>query len=128
MLRQIEINDTLPDRIESAIKLLKELIAACDFKEGDSLPCLSNDLNCDGEVHDIVDSMVPIYTKEIDEMWFLHRPELEAAYDNAGAGDNPWENYGMAAVYYLIYEKLNDWYQNHGQEYFDSLIKKRNAQ
>jgi hypothetical protein len=117
----VEINDTLPDRVESAVDELKELLK--DYvKENncESLPDLS-DIDYDGRVHELVDGCVPVYTKEIDDIWYLHKNKLVGAYEDAGIGDNPLENDGMSAIYCYIDNEVREWYQDNAQEFFDDI-------
>lgn len=120
MKRQVEIEDSLKARCDSAIEDVKQ--ALLDYlKENpdtDSLPCLNNDLDYSGTIHEIVDGSVPIYTKEIEDTWYLYASELEEAYENAGVGDNPRENNGMAAIYYYIHDAVNTWYSDNAEEVF----------
>lgn len=120
MKRNIEIEDTLQDRTECAIDEVKqELLNYLDENKPDSLPCLSNDLDYSGTIHEIVDGSVPIYTKEIEDTWYLHASELESAYEDAGVGDNPRENNGMAAIYFYISQAVHNWYHDNAQEIFE---------
>lgn len=121
--RTIEIDDVLPDCVQSAIedveRELREYLA--ENPDCDEPPCLSNDLDYSGAIHEIVDSAVPVYDGQIEAAWFLHGRKLEEAYENAGAGDNPRENNGMAAIYYYIYEKVAGWYCHNAARIFDEL-------
>lgn len=120
MKRTIEIEDSLQDRVDSAIEDVKqELLSYLSENKPDSLPCLNNDLDYSGAIHEIVDGSVPIYTKEIEDTWYLYSSELEEAYENAGVGDNPRENNGMAAIYFYIQEKVGEWYSDNAQDIFD---------
>jgi len=120
--RTIEVDDVLPDRVESALEEVNDLLR--DYikdNKPDVVPCLSNDLDYDGSVHQIVDGAVPIYTGEIEAAWFLHGRDLEEAYENAGVGENPRENDGMAAIYFYIYEKVAEWYAENAERIFEEL-------
>lgn len=121
--RTVEIEDVLPDRVAEAIegveRELREYLA--ENPDCDDTPCLSNDLDYSGAIHEIVDGAVPIYTKDIEAAWFLHGRELEEAYDNAGVGDNPRDANGMAAIYYYIYEKVAEWYSENAEEIFEEV-------
>ena len=115
--RQIEVNDVLPECVDSAIEDVKE--ALLDYiKENtpDKCPCLWNDLDYSGAIHEIIDGAVPIYTADIEAAWFLHGRDLEDAYENAGVGSNPRENHGMAAVYLYISEEVGEWYAENAEE------------
>ena len=125
MKRNYEIDDTLNECADSAIEEVKEyLLEYLDENKPYSLPCISNDLDYSGRVHEIVDGSVPIYTKEIEDAWYLHASELEQAYENAGVGDNPRENDGMAAIYCFISDKVHEWYQSEAEEVFDEWKEK----
>ena len=121
MKRTIEIDDTLESRVESAIEDVKSELENYlnNNPDTDSLPCLNNDLDYNGSIHQIVDSSVPVYTHEIKTAWYLHGSELEQAYENAGVGENPMENDGMAAIYYYIMEQVQEWYSNEAEEIFE---------
>lgn len=126
--RTIEIEDTLQERVDSAIEDVKnELLRYCEDNEPDKLPDLGNDLDYSGAIHEIVDGSVPIYTKEINDTWYLHGNELEEAYENAGVGDNPKENNGLAAIYFYIHEQVNEWYSDHAEDIFEEWQEKNRA-
>ncbi len=106
----IEINNLLPDAVAQAITELKELIR--DWYVANPTTsglCLSNDIDYEGRFAEMIDSNVPIYTYDIKCAWFLHDTELEDAYDNAGLGENPRENNGMAAIHCYIKQECDAW-------------------
>ena len=105
----IDIEDTLQGRVDNAIEEVENELRSYlkDNPEVDSVPCLNNDLDYSGAIHEIVDSAVPIYTKEIKDTWYLHDDKLTEAYENAGVGDNPKENDGMSAIYFYIQQEVN---------------------
>lgn len=129
MKRTIEIDDTLQDRVDSAIDDVKaELISYLnDNPDTDGVPDLGNDLDYSGAIHEIVDGSVPIYTREIKTAWFLHGSDLEQAYENAGVGDNPMENDGTAAIYFYIHEQVSAWYNDNAEDVFDSWKAEQEA-
>lgn len=126
MKRTIEIDDTLDDCVETAIESVKGELENYlnENPDTDNLPCLRNDLDYSGAIHEIVDGSLPIYTHEIDSTWFLHKNELEGAYEDAGVGDNPLENNGMATIYYYIDQKVSEWYNDNAQDIFDDWYEK----
>lgn len=125
MKRQIEIDDTLQERVESAIENVKqELLNYLEENTPGKLPDLVNDLDHSGAIHEIVDGSVPIYTKEIEDTWYLYASELEEAYENAGCGENPRESNGAAAIYFYIQEKVGEWYQNEAKDIFEGWTDK----
>lgn len=128
MKKNIEIEDSLNERTEGAIEEAKEvLLSYLQENDCDSLPCLNNDLDYSGAIHEIVDSSVPIYTSEIEDTWFLHSSRLNEAYENAGVGENPRENNGMAAIYCYIMEQVQNWYSDNAQDIFDEYLEKKEA-
>jgi len=123
MKRSIEVEDTLEERVESAIEDVKTLLEEWleENPDADEPPCLHNDLDYSGSVHEIIDGSVPIYTYEIETAWFLYSNELEQAYEDAGVGDNPRENDGMAAIYFYIEQRVCQWYESIRDEIQDKI-------
>lgn len=120
----IEIEDNLDEIVESAIDSVKtELL---DYLEAnpdqDELPCLNNDLDYSGSIHEIIDGAVPVYTYNQKCLYFLYESELDEAFDNAGIStrDEAKDNYIGMALYCYISDKVNEWYQDEAQEIFDT--------
>ena len=127
MKRTVEIEDTLQERVDSAIEDTKELLLQYlkDNPGTDELPCLYNDLDYNGGFHEIVDGSVPIYTSEIDDTWYMHASRLEEAYENAGVGENPRDTDGMAAIYYYIHQEVCEWYNDNAEDVFDEWAESK---
>ena len=120
MKRNIEIDDTLQENVDNAIsEVREELERYLEENKPDSLPDLG-DLDYSGAIHEIVDGCVPIYTKEIEDTWYLYANELEKAYEDAGVGENPRENNGMAAIYYYIEQQVYLWYASEAEDIFEA--------
>ena len=132
MKRTVELNDTLRDRVDSAIADVKTelenyLKENPDTKE---TPDLSNDLDYSGAIHEIIDSSVPIYTHEIKTAMFLYGTEIEQAFDDAGLGsrDGKWPmGWEAAAIYCYIQEQVNEWYQDNAEDIFEAWKEARDA-
>lgn len=123
----VEINDVLPDCVESCIEQFKDLILNyLESEQPDTCPEFS-DLDYHGSVHEIVDGCVPIYTKQIDDIWYLHKEDLIHAYENAGVGDNPLENNGMAAIYYYLHNELCGYFDHNVEEIFKDWLEKKDG-
>jgi len=119
--RKMDIEDSLQERIDSAIEEVKEYLLEYlnENPDTEETPCINNDLDYSGSIHEIVDSSIPIYTSEIKDTWYLHSEELEESYENAGVGSNPRENDGMAAIYFYIMEQVQEWYQSNADDVFE---------
>lgn len=109
--RTVEIEDNLDEIIKGVKDDIKTLIE--DYiKENEAKPDWS-DLDYDGSIHEIIDCAVPIYTYEINDLFYLYGNEFEEAFDNAGIGtkdDEGWPNgWKAAAIYcYIEQELMND--------------------
>ena len=129
MKRMVEIEDVLDSCVESAIESVKDLLEEyIKENDSDSLPCLNNDLDYSGSVHEIIDGCVPVYTSTIDDTWYLYKNDLIEAYENAGIGSNPMENNGMSAIYCYIQQKVGEWYNDKAEEIFDEIVKNRKVE
>lgn len=135
MKRQIEIDDTLDDCVSEAIDEVKnELLSYLEQNpDTDSLPCLNNDLDYSGAIHEIIDGSVPIYTKEINDIFYLRGSEVEDAFDNAGIGEKRDGQDGFpcgwkaAAIYCYIQEKVAEWYNDNAEEIFNEWKEKKDS-
>ncbi len=110
--RTIEIEDNLDEIIKSVqddIRTLAEEYIA----ENNEKPDLS-DLDYSGDVHDIIDGAVPVYTNEIDNLWYLYGDQFEDAFDSAGFDDKNDEAWPLgwkaAAIYCYIEQEITDWF------------------
>lgn len=121
--RTITIEDNLEDIINSAIDEVKELIDAKVIKlweddPEDNWDFCWNILNYDGSVSEIVDHSIPVYTKEIDDLWHLYKDEFIQAYEDAGLGEgSPMDNNGMTGIYFYIEQKVVEWLNDEGYQY-----------
>lgn len=129
MKRLIEIDDVLPDRLYCLIHDFKCLVSEYFSDNGDEEKPEWSDLDYSGSVHELVDLSVPIYTKQIDDIWYLYKNELESVYENAGIGGSPLENDGMTAIYLYLEQELSEWWHGEdGDNFWDNLVKTKGSQ
>lgn len=132
MKRTIEIDDELQERVDNAITDVKgELLRYLEENpDTDELPCINNDLDYSGAIHEIVDGSVPVYTSDINDIFYLHGDDVESAFDDAGIGDKKdgegWPNgWKAAAIYCYIEQAVQEWYNGDAQEIFDDWLESK---
>jgi hypothetical protein len=131
----IEIEDNLKEileRLYSSTQEILEMYVKKNFsqlKEGNNIktPDIDGDLDYDGSIHQIVDQNVPVYNKELKDLWYLHDQKFETAYENAGVGDWSEENWMGAGIYFYLYQELRDWYENNSHDLTQKLYQKIRA-
>lgn len=120
--RNVEIEDNLDQIIENTRDELKEKVIEW-IKENNEKPDLYNDIDYDGTFHEIVDSAVPIYTGEINDLFYLYGNDFEEAFDNAGIGEKDDKGWPMgwraAAIYCYIEQEVNEWYEQEKDTIFE---------
>ena len=122
MKRTIEINDTLKEHLNDCYAEIKEYAVSYIKENTCEEPPDWDDLDYSGRLHEIIDSNVPIYTYEIEGLWYLYSDLFEYAYENAGVGDNPKENNGMTAIYFYLWDKSYEWYDENKDEIHDKTV------
>lgn len=116
MKKTIEIDDTLKERLDDAIEEINTiLLNHLEANAPKETPLLYKDLDNNDYVHGVVDGWVPINNWEVKDTWYLYEDELKEAYENAGRGNDPRENYGMTAIYCYINEGIRKWYEKNAE-------------
>lgn len=109
--RTVEIDDDLDERIENVIDEVKYKLV--DEAEGEPDAYSSFDdflqrgLEYDGTLHELVDSAVPIYTSDINGLFYLYGSEFEQAYEDAGCYDERPDNYEAVCIYFYIEQEVH---------------------
>lgn len=125
MKRTIEIDDTLQDCVDSAIESVEQELRSYleQNPDTDETPCISNDLDYSGAIHEIIDGSMPVYAKEIEDIFYLHGSDVEQAFDDAGIGtkdDKGWPNgWKAAAIYCYIEQQVHEWYHKRAGDIFE---------
>lgn len=117
-LHPVVMEDTLDRRVENAKEELRDYLQKEKEERTASLPEGKKLEKADFEdmsnkayevIGEIADSNTPVYTQEIDQLWYLFGEELREAYENVGANNNPFSNNGMSAICYYIEQKLSEY-------------------
>jgi len=129
MTTTVQLTNRLPEIIESTwddvVELLKTYFIEHD--SSDDFPCLHNDLDYSGAVHELIDSAVPIYNAELSELAYFHHDAAMAALvqqfgSDAATGD--WPSGPLAAgLYCLIEEGINEKWHEEAGDLWDSWME-----
>lgn len=123
----VQLTDRLPELIDSAWEQIVDLLRDYFVDNGGDLPCRHNDLDYNGGVAEIIDSTVPIYCSELNELaYFHHDAAIAALVDTFGSADGDWPSGTFAAgLYQLIDNGINErWHESAEdlwQEWLDEL-------
>jgi hypothetical protein len=106
----VQLTDRLPELIDSAWQDVTDLLRDYFVDNGGDLPCMHNDLDYNGAVSEIIDSTVPIYTSELNELaYFHHDTAIAKLVETFGSADGDWPSGVFAAgLYGLIEEGINE--------------------
>jgi len=105
-----QLTDRLPEIIDSTWDEVVELLKEYFVIHGGDLPCLHNDLDYDGGISNLIDSAVPIYHYQLNELaYFHHNDAIAALAEQFGSADGDWPSGTFAAgVYQLIDNGINE--------------------
>ena len=86
-------------------------------------------LEYDGTLHEIIDGSVPVYTHQLEALFFVHKWDLMEAFDNAGICTvdevlkNP-DSYTLGlegvAIYCYIEQEVNAWIEEDLEDWFSA--------
>ena len=122
-----QLTDRLDEIIDSTWSDVTELLKEYFVANGGDLPCLSNDLDYDGGVADLIDYAVPIYSAQLKELaYFHHNAALSALVEQFGSADGDWPSGTFAAGLYCLIEqgvtqKWGEEAEDLWQEWLDEL-------
>lgn len=126
MKRNVEIDDTLNERVADAVSEVRE-----DFvnylSENVGMVEFDEYYQAQGaeKANEAADSNTPIYFSEIDGLYYLYGNELEEAYKNAGIGNGKEDNYRQVTLYCYISEKCHEYLNTlqkwHEDEYLEEV-------
>lgn len=110
MKRNVEMNDTLDERIADVKEEVKEKFEEIvkenpDFSSEDIYQEIVDSIT------GICDSNTPIHNKEIDDLYYLYGNELEEAYDNAGCYTEHPNNYRQVCIYFYLEEQAHEYFR-----------------
>ncbi|NCW69600.1 MAG: hypothetical protein EBV86_13745 [Marivivens sp.] len=121
----MQLTDRLPEIIESAWQDVTDLLREYFVENGGDLPCLHNDLDYNGSVSEIIDSAVPIYTNQLNELaYFHHDAAIAKLVDTFGSADGDWPSGPFAAgLYSLIEEGINERWHADAEDLWDEFTE-----
>jgi len=131
MKLKIEIEDNLNELVLGAIQEVKEWFSyEIENKNIEKVDYTSTDelidaINYNGDLHQIIDGSVPVYTHELDTLYYLHKHKLNEAFENMGIGErSEYENapsgFEGVAIFSYIEEQVIMYLYNGFDEWFSA--------
>ena len=128
----IEIETDLSELVSSAIEETKRSIAWLlkenEIDETMDKYDITEVLEYDGTLHEIIDGSVPVYTHQLEALFFVHKWDLMEAFNDAGICtvdevlNNP-DSYTLGlegvAIYCYIEQSVNAWIHDDLEDWFN---------
>lgn len=120
----VQLTDRLPELIDSAWEQICDLLRDHFVEHGGDLPCLHNDLDYSGAVSEIIDTTVPIYCAQLNELAYFHSDAATAALiDTFGSTAGDWPNGTFAAgLYTLIEQGINEKWHDDAEDLWQEWL------
>jgi len=108
MKRNIEIDDTMQERIDSVNTEIKKRFDEIvkenpDYDREDIYQEICDYLT------EMCDANTPIYDKYIDDLYYLYGDALENAYKDTGGYDTPPHNYRQICIFFYLEQQAHDY-------------------
>ena len=130
-VHKIELNNSLDDLVVMAINEVKEWFKQ-SIEDKDILKSNDESLNdlieyirYNGDLDQIIDGCVPIYTHELKGLFFINEDALIEAFENSGIGvRSDFENgplgFEGTSIYSYIENEVNYWLSDSFENWFSS--------
>ena len=129
----VEIETDLNELEGAAIDEIKRsiawLVSEGEIEKEAQVDDINEALEYDGTKHEIIDGSVPIYTHQLEALFFVHKWDLMEAFNDAGICtvdevlNNP-DSYtlGLAgvAIYCYIEQEVNAWIEEDLEDWFSA--------
>jgi hypothetical protein len=120
----VQLTDRLPEIIDSTWSDVVDLLKAYFVEHGGDLPCLHNDLDYSGDVASLIDSAVPIWTNQLNELaYFHHDAAITALREQFGSADGDWPSGVFSAgLYTLIEQGINEHWHDEAEDLWQEWL------
>ena len=124
---KIELNNSLDDLVIMAINEVKDWfkysVKSKDIikSNDESIDDIIEYIRYNGDLDQIIDNCVPIYTHDLKGLFFINENALIEAFENMGIGErSDFENFEGISIYYYIEEHVNNWLSDSFEDWFNS--------
>ena len=129
----VEIETDLSELVSLAIDEIKRsiawLVSEGEIEKEAQVDDINEALEYDGTKHEIIDGSVPIYTHQLEALFFVHKWDLMEAFNDAGICtvdevlNNP-DSYTLGlegvAIYCYIEQEVNAWIEEDLEDWFSA--------
>ena len=129
----VEIETDLSELVSLAIDEIKRsiawLVSEGEIEKETQVDDINEALEYDGTKHEIIDGSVPIYTHQLEALFFVHKWDLMEAFNDAGICtvdevlNNP-DSYTLGlegvAIYCYIEQVVNAWIEEDLEDWFSA--------
>jgi len=124
----VEVKHSLDDLVKSAIESVKEFFIYevenknLNKEDNLTLDCLIDAIEYNGDLHNIIDSEVPIYTHEIRNLFFINEWALVESLEYSGFEilKPTDDNYKQICIFSYIDMAVNTWLSEELEKWFNS--------
>ena len=134
MKLKLDVEDNLNELVQDSIQEIKEWFSYevknknIEKEDYYNIDSLIDALNYNGSLSEIIDTNVPIYTHELDTLYYLHKYKLEEAFEDCGIGEkSDFENsencplgFEGVAIYCYLEREVLDWLSSEFENWFSA--------
>ena len=135
----VEIETDLSELVASAIEEIKQsiewLVSEGDMEIDADVDDINEALEYDGTKHEIIDGTVPVYTYQLDALFYVHKWDLMEAFMDSGISTveeikaNP-DSFILGlegvAIFCYIEQEVNEWINDDLEDWFNSKFGGQN--
>ena len=121
---ETDLNELEGAAIDEIKRSIEWLVSEGEIDDSMDVDDINEALEYDGTKHEIIDGTVPVYTHQLEALFFVHKYDLMEAFENAGictadeAIKTPLGIEGVA-IFCYIEQSVNAWINDDLEDWFN---------
>ena len=129
---ETDLNELVSLAIEETKRSIEWFVKEGEIDDSMDVDDINERLEYDGTKHEIIDGTVPVYTYQLEALFFVHKRKLMNAFEDAGIctvdevlieRDSYTQGLEGVAIFCYIEQEVNGWINDDLEDWFSSKFE-----